>query len=813
MRRSRGTVRSSRLLAALAVSTIVLAACRPGGTSVRPAPQAPASRQLPTGALLDPAAPSFPVGNMPLAILPAPGPAGRCVLLLSGWREQGVQVIDTNTRRVLQTLPQPGAFLGLAFSPDGRTLYASGGDDDAIWRYDWSDGAAVFRDRLVLSQKEPGSPGRRYPAGLALSSDGTRLYVAENLADSLAVIDTGTGRVLANAPAGRSPYGVALAHDGTVWVSAWGADVIVAFSPDGHGGLTEAGRVRAGRHPSALLLNADSSRLFVASASTDQIAVVDTLARHVIATLRDPTPAGTVEGSTPNALALSPDGRRLYVAEADNNAVAAFDLSQDGQGRLSGRIPCEWYPTALAVADGSLVVVNGKGSGAGPNPDGPRPTSPLARDSRSYTLGQLDGTVTVLPLDLSGRALASMTGRVADANGWHRRMTATRYPPFEHVIYILKENRTYDQVLSDLPSGDGDPSLLFFPREVSPNHHALAERFGLFDRFFVNAEVSSQGHVWSTAAYVTDYGEKTIPSAYSSRFDEDDPGEADQPAAGYLWHAARDRGISFRNFGETMEKVTAADGTTRWQTRLPGLMEVSHPTYPGWDLAISDQVRADLWIADLQGYVATGRMPRLQLLWLPNDHTAGTRPGLPTPRAYMADNDLALGRIIEALSMSPFWKNTVVFVLEDDAQAGPDHVDSHRSILLVISAYNRPGVVHRFVNTTDILATIEQILGLRSLSQFDHFGQVLGDVFADTPDSTEFRALTPSVPWTELNPAATEGSTGLARPGQDEETLELGAVDSADDDLFNRVLWRAIKGSAPYPTSVRVPLLEQQRAR
>jgi YVTN family beta-propeller protein len=802
---------------------LILVGCHSTGASSQPSPPATSSRLLPTGALLDPAAPSFPAGNMPLAIVPAPGPAGRCVLSLSGWREQGVQVVDTVTRRVLQTLPQAGAFVGLAFSSDGNTLFASGGDDDSIWRYAWKEGAATFRDRLALADKEPGQPGRRYPAGLALSPDGTRLYVAENLADSVAVVDTTSRRVIENLPVGRFPYAVAVASDGTVWISAWGGDTVASFVPDGHGGLDEAGRVATGRHPSALLLNADSSRLFVASASTDRIAVVDTHARRVIAILRDPATAETIEGSTPNALALSVDGRRLFVAEADNNAVAVFDLSSAtagragaaGDDRLAGRLPCDWYPTALAVTGGSLVVVNGKGAGAGPNPDGPRPSSPLKRDSRSYTLGQLDGTITVLPLDWAAGALARMTRRVAQANGWDRKRRTGHYPPFEHVIYILKENRTYDQVLSDLPSGDGDPSLLFFPRDVSPNHHALAERFGLFDRFFVNAEVSSQGHVWSTAAYVTDYGEKTIPSAYSSRREEEDPGDADQPAAGYLWHSARERGILFRNYGEAMEKVVAANGTTRWQTRLPDLMEVSHPTYPGWDPAISDQVRAGLWIADLREYVSKGSMPGLQFLWLPNDHTAGTRPGLPTPRAYMADNDLALGRIVEALSASPFWKNTVVFVLEDDAQAGPDHVDSHRSILLVISAYNRPDVIHRFVNTTDVLATIEEILDLRSLSQFDHFGRVVSALFSDTPDLTPFSALTPSVPWTELNPPSPGGPAGIAQldPSEAGEELDLSAVDTVDDDLFNRVLWKAIKGPAPYPAPARLPLLDHQRAR
>jgi YVTN family beta-propeller protein len=798
---------------------LALAACRPG--SAPPAPGQMAARiQLPTGASLDPARPSFGVGNMPLAIAAAPGPVGRFVLLLSGWREQGLQVIDTGQGKVLQTLPQPGAFLGLAFSPDGKTLYASGGDDDAVWRYDWKDGAATFRDRLELAAKEKDKSGTRFPAGLAVSPDGSRLYVAENLAGSLAVLDAQDGRVLQRLPVGHFPYGVAVAADGTVWASAWGGDTIAAFAPDGSGMLKETARVEAGRHPSALLLNAAGTRLFVASASTDRVAVVDTQAKRVLATLDDPPPSGPAEGSTPNALALSPDGKRLFVAEADANAVAVFALSAatsgvaggEGKDRLAGRIPVDWYPAALAATSdktgNTLTVVNGKGRGTGPNPGQPQPDKRMAPTATTYTLGQLNGTVTVLPSAWSDAELATLTQRVDRANGWDRGRPARRYPPFEHVVYILKENRTYDQVLGDMPQGDGDPSLVFFPRRVSPNHHALAERFGLFDRFFVNAEVSNQGHPWSTSGYVTDFLEKTTPSDYSDRRDEGEegPGEADEPAGGWLWGIAKEKGISFRNYGETMSKAKGPDGSTVWKTPRAGLAEVSNLQYPGWDLSISDQVRADLWIADLHEAEKTGSFPALQLVWLPNDHTSGTRAGLPTPRAYMADNDYALGRMIEALSKSKFWPSTVVFVLEDDAQSGADHVDSHRSVLLVASPYNRPGLIHRFVNTTDVLATIEEILGLRSFSHFDHFGRTLADLFAAEPDLRPYEALPLAVPWTEVNPKPAKVDSAAA-------SLNLSIPDSGQDDLFNRVLWQAIQGDRPYPEERRMPLLELERGR
>jgi len=806
---------NDRIAATILVAALALA-CRPGpAPPARSRPgEAEVRLRLPTGVHLDPAGPSFAVGNMPLAVLPAPGLPGRFVLLLSGWREQGVQVVDAaqgaGQGKVLQTLPQPGAFLGLAFSPDEETLYASGGDDDAVWRYDWKDGAATFRDRLELAAKEKGKPGTRFPAGLALSPDGSRLYVAENLAGTLAVLDATDGRVLQRLPVGRFPYAVAVAADGTVWVSAWAEDTVAAFSPDTAGGnpLKASGRVEVGRHPSALLLNPDGTRLYVASASTDRVAVVDTHARRAVATLQDPPPSGPAEGSTPNALALSPDGKSLFVAEADANAVAVFDLASN---RLAGRIPVEWYPAALSMTGSSLAVVNGKGRGTGPNPAGPRPDKPLDKASSSYTLGQLNGSVTLLPATWTDTELTSLTRRVERANGWDARRPARRYPPFEHVIYILKENRTYDQVFGDLPQGDGDPSLVFFPREVSPNHHALAERFGLFDRFFVNAEVSNQGHPWSTSGYVTDFLEKTTPSDYSDRRDEGEEGagEADEPAGGWLWGIAREKGISFRNYGETMEKAQGPGGETVWKTKREGLAAVSNLKYPGWDLTLSDQLRADLWIADLQAAEKSGTMPALQLLWLPNDHTSGTRAGLPTPRAYMADNDYALARILEALSKSKFWKSTVVFVLEDDAQSGADHVDSHRSVLLVASPYNRPGLIHRFVNTTDVLATIEEILGLRSFSHFDHFGRTLADIFAAEPDLRPYEALPLAVPWTEVNPKPAAANTAAAASA----SLNLSIPDSGQDDLFNRVLWQAIKGERPYPSERRMPLLELERGR
>jgi hypothetical protein len=541
------------------------------------------------------------------------------------------------------------------------------------------------------------------------------------------------------------------------------------------------------------------------------------------------------------------------VAEADNNAVAVFDLTSTtagvaaarGDDRLAGRIPTGWYPTALAALGDTLFVVNGKGRGTGPNPTGPDPLHGRG-DPRAYTLGQTSGTLMTVAARMDREALARLSERVARANNWTGtgdlglgtgrlapggapsgvRSTQSpvpspqsrRYPPFEHVVYIIKENRTYDQVLGDVPGADGDTALLFFPRAVSPNHHALAERFGIFDRFFVNAEVSSQGHPWSTSAYVTEYTEKTTPSLYSDRRPEVNEGDADEPSTGYLWTAAAQKGLTVRNYGEYAEPDTAPGGAgggesrqaeraVRYRASRPSLAAVTNPDYPSFDMGIADQRRADVWLAELARYAQEGRMPALEVMHLPGDHTAGSRPGLCTPRACMADNDLALGRIVEGLSRSPFWRTTAVFVLEDDAQAGPDHVDSHRSVLLVISPYSRPGVVHRFVNTTDVLATIEEILGLAPLSQFDHYGRPLRNVWSATPDLRPFEALTPAQSIAERNPPRGVGARESRR-------LDLAAADRIDDAAFNRLLWRVVKGDGtPYPSPRRRSTLDVARER
>jgi DNA-binding beta-propeller fold protein YncE len=736
---------------------------------------------LPTGVRLDPVGEAVELGSLPLNVVVAPG-GNKAVVVLSGWREQGIQVIDLRTRQATQTLLQDGAFYGAVFSPDGRSLYVSGGNTDTLFVYAWNGGTAELANKFELAKaKTADGTGTSYPAGLAIAPNSKFVYVAENVGDHLAVVDAATGEVVQRFPTDHYPYGVIVSGDGHLFVSAWGSTTISEFRVLPEGTLAYLGRIEVGRHPSALA--ASGSRVYVALAGSDRVATVDTGPRKVIGYLHDSAPGAPPEGSTPNAIVISGDHKRLFIVVADNNAVAVFDLATS---KLLGRIPTDWYPTAAAEASTQLLILSGKGHGTHANPDGPVPNNFPFGKPLAYVLGQLNGSLRLVPSSMSAAQLTAFTRRVTAANNWQPQSAPRRYPPFKHVIYIIKENRTYDQVLGDVKEGDGDASLVYFPdTTVTPNHHALARRFGLFDRFFANAEVSSQGHMWSTAAYVTDYGEKVIPSGYAQKRGDMDGEDADTPERGFLWTQARGYGVTFRDYGEMVPGAG-------WPNEPKDLPPDVSPTYKPFDLTTLDQDRIDAWLAEFKAFLADDNMPQLEVMHLPNDHLAAGRPGKCTPKACMADNDLALARLVEALSHSLRWKDTVVFVVEDDAQAGPDHVDSHRAPFYAISAYNKPETIHRFVNTTDVVAAIEDILHMGRLSKFDYFSRSLSDIFSPTPNLTPYTPIIPKQDLNEKNPAKTTAAT-LS------EGLDLSDADRIDDQLYNRILWLMLKGEAPPP--------------
>ena len=725
---------------------------------------------LATGAQLEPVGRTIDAGNLPLTMTLTPE-RDRAVLVLSGYRSPGVQVVDLSAGNVAQTIPLNSAFIGAAFSPDGKTLYVSGGYDDVVHVYSWANKEATFvRDVNLRAGDKKGSS---FPAGIATSSDGRFVYVAENVADDVAVIDAATFAVVTRIKTDRYPYEVAVSKNGDVFVSAWGANTVSVIRDN-----AEVKRIDVGRHPSALALNGDT--LYVALASVDQIAIVDTKTMTRSGAIVDSVKR---EGTTPNALAFSRDGKQMYVAEAGNNAIAVFDLATK---KRHGRIPTGWYPTDVIVDDNRLVVLNAKGRGTAPNPQGPNPGT---KHEETYTLALVNGTVGIVELPVKN--LASLTQKVASINHW-QEAPRRAYPPFKHVIYIIKENRTYDQVLGDIKEGDGDASLLFFPRESTPNHHALAERFGLFDRFFTAGEVSQQGHFWSTAAYVTDYTEKTTHPLYAHKREDADEGDVDEPSEGYLWTRAAEKKKSVVIYGEMANPTEKGPVAGK-----PSVAPFLNPDYSPFDMNVSDQKRVDVWIRDFY----SKPLPALQVLHLPSDHTWGGRANKPTPRAYMADNDLALARIVSAVSKSRYWRDTVIFVVEDDAQDGPDHVDSHRSVMYAISAFSKKGTHHRFTNTTDVVGSIEQILGLTPMSWYDSYARPLSDVFGTNADLTPYEPIMPTVDFHELNPPNTPAAKKSA-------ALDFSKPDVADENEVNRILWSVVKGDdVPYPGGQRAPTL------
>ncbi len=762
---------------------------------LRPGRQPGGETLLANGWRVSPAGRSLNVGTLPLAL--AVRPDGRVLTLTSGYSANGLVVIDPIRWAVTDSVPLSAAWLGLALRRDGGA-FVSGGTTNRVWRLAETHGRWDRADSVVLAD----SGSDVFTGGLALSPRGDRLAVVGNLADSVYLLKASPLRRIVAAATGSHPYTAVFAPNGrTLWVSNWGDSTISVYGV-GRGGLTPRGAIPVAPRPSALLLSRDGRTLYVAHAAADEVSVVDVEAGRVEATIALGLTARAPHGSGPNALALAPDGRTLYVANGDNNAVAVVDLAREEGPRVAGLIPTAWYPTAVALSrDGhTLYVANGKGLGAGPNPEGP--TAPGARRNQ-YVAALLVGSVSAIPVPDAG-TLAGYTRQVLENSPYRDELLAQvpwpeRSPiprtvgdssPIRHVLYIIRENRTYDQVLGDDSRGDGDPRLSIFGDSVTPNAHALARQFVLFDNFYVNGDVSADGHMWSDAAIAGDYLEKTWPANYSGRRDWDFLAglPALDPLAGYLWDAARRAGVTTRNYGEMTQWDTA---TGRAAANDKGLEAITDPRFVGWDLAIPDSVRVDEFLRELGEAEASGTLPQLMIMDLPQDHTYGRQPGRPTPRAMVAENDRALGRLVEALARSRFWGQTAVFVLEDDAQNGPDHVDAHRSPLLVASPWLRRGMVDStFYTTASVLRTIELILGLKPMSQYDAGATPLFPAFTTQPDTTVYAALPSRWPLDEVNP--------LGRQRSSIDPRAFRAPDLADEDVLNREIWASAR-TTPMP--------------
>ena len=757
-------------------------------TRLVPGPLRDGAIELPSGWRIRPAGRQVTVGTLPLNLVTLSD--GSVLVTNNGYGENGLMRIDPVSARLVWRVRLPAAWLGLARAGrDWRdTVWVSGGASNRVYRFVWQGGAAWATDSAVLA--DSGAP--LFAAGIALLPRHGLAAVVGNLSDSVYLLDAATLQRRGAVAVGRRPYTV-VADSTHLYVSDWGDSTVSVIDLTAHPPI----RLSAwfvGPHPSALALR--GGELFVALAGSNGVARVDLTTGQVREQLTVALAPHAPVGSDPNALALSPDGRTLYVAMAGNNAVAVVHLRPTTM-RVAGLIPAGWYPTAVAVAaDGkTLFVANGKGAGSAANPDG------------KYIGNVITGSVSIVPVP-DATTLARYTREVYALSPFsNTRIRPTVRPSdrpsqLKHVVYVIRENRTYDQVFGDVPTGNGEPSLAIFNDSVTPNAHQMARRWVLFDNFYVDGEVSADGHEWTDRAFASEYNEKTWPQNYSGRRQWDFRSGEDvaNPRGAYLWDAALAKGRWVVNFGE-MTDSTARDSSDWRPARasLPGLRDITVPNYPGFVLDIADTTRARLFADSVDSWDRQGTFPDLVILWLPRDHTSGRRANQPTPRAMVADNDLALGLIVERLTRSAAWPALAVFALEDDAQNGPDHVDAHRSVLVLASPYARGGVVDStFYTTSSVVRSIGLILDLEPLSQYDAGATPLWSAFSRRVDVTPFTHVPNVWPLDERNAQAFRSRI----PARD-----LAEADAADEALLNWEIWTSVHpGSAPPPVRRSVSL-------
>lgn len=761
---------------------------------------------LPNGWALTPTGKQIPLGDLPLNMAVSPNKKWIAVTN-NGQSKQTLEIIDAVGGIKTDTILIPKSWYGLVFGQSGNTLYASGGHDNMVRIYKVNAGKISYADSIKLGEKWPVRIG---VAGMDVDESQLRkLFVVTREDSSLYVFDIGSKNLLNKVKVGSEAYTCKLSGDKKLlFISLWGDKKIAVYDV---AAAKIISHISTGDHPNELLLSANGKLLFVANANDNSVNIIDTKTHQVIQTLNAALYPGAPAGSTSNGLALSEDGKTLYVANADNNCLAVFDVRDPRKVVSKGFIPTGWYPTNVKVIGRKIYVTNGKGNSSFANPNGPNPISKKqvvlrhAGDSSKpvtvqYIAGLFRGTMSII--NEPNAALAAKYSKAVYENTPYVReqeMHAKGEPgnpipsnvgdtsPIKHVFYIIKENRTYDQVLGDMPAGNGDTSLTLFGRFYTPNQHKIVDEFVLVDNFFVDAEVSADGHNWSMGAYATDYLEKTWPSSYGGRGGtyggEGERAIANNPR-GFIWDNAKRNNVTYRTYGEF---------TQNNKPTVPSL--IGHvANYRGYDLSFRDTARFYQWKHDFDSLLAANAVPQLTTLRFGNDHTEGMRAGKPTPYAHVADNDLAVGMFIDYLSKSPIWKTSVVFILEDDAQNGPDHVDAHRSPLYVVGPYvKRRSTDHTPYTTSGVLRTIELILGMPPMTQYDAAATPLFRMFTSNPDYTPFTHLPSNVNLNDKNP----GKTALSAQA---EAYKWDKEDAVPDLVFNDMLWLGLKGiKAPAP--------------
>ena len=794
---------------------------------------------LNTGWTIQPAGKQLDVDTMPMSAALAPD--GQYMLVLNGgFKPPSISVIDIRQMKETSRVPVPDAWLGLAFSPKGDFVYVGGGSKATVFEFAYHDGTLKAAREFVIVEQAKRTV-KDFIGDVALTPDGHLIYAADLYHDRLVIINPQSGMLIGEVKTGRRPYRILFPKERkTYFVSSWADGSVSQFQTADN---APAGIIRLGPHtvdmvwkpgkpetmgegdPAAASIKDLQGRLFVAAANTNLVYSVGLTDNGDMRRLENINVALTPDhplGMTPSALALSPDAKRLYIACSDANAVASVDVSQT-RSVVQGFIPTGWYPMAVNVLpDNRVAILNGRGLGSHPNPKGPDPTKHASMideggKSAEYILRIQTGTISFVdaPSDkdlaaYSDRVLAnspyrdSMMEEAAIPQGNPVPAHPTDPSPIKHVVYIVQENRTYDQVLGDMKKGNGDPSLVLFGEKVTPNHHKIANDFVLFDNFYVSSDVSADGHNWATAAIAPDYTIKLSPNSYAGRrkggYDYEGQEIANRPPAGYIWTNARQAGISMRNYGyfATNRKTPGPNGEQIESSRDAVLGPVTNPNYRAFDLEYSDIERAKVFLKDLAQFETSGEMPKLIFMRMGNDHTYGAQAGKIAPQSLVADNDQGIGMVVEGISKSKFWRETAIFIIEDDAQNGCDHVDSHRSPAYLVSPYAKRGAVDSSMyNTTSVLRTIELIVGLRPMTVFDAAARPMFAALQSAPDWTPFTAEKPRIPLDARNPAGTAAARRTAAMDFDEE-------DRIDDDELNAILWAAIKGpDVPAPVPVR----------
>jgi len=764
---------------------------------------------LPNGWRLTPVGKMLSLGDLPLNIAVSPSKK-LAAITNNGQSDQTIQLVDIEREVVLDSIIIGKAWLGLTFSGDGKYLYASGGNDNIIIRY------AIRNNRLsVYDTIRIGIP---WPeeisvAGLAVDDAKNRLYVVTKENNSLYVIDTQTKKVISKYSLGGEGYTCILSPDHKMlYISCWGCDKIVLFDTYQQ---KITGSIPVGDNPNDLCITGNGQYLFVANANDNSVSVIDTRQMKVIETLNSALYPDAPTGSTPNSVALSKDEKILFIANADNNCLAVFDLSIPGSGKSKGFIPTAWYPTCVRIANNKILVSNGKGLSSLANPYGP---NPIQKDEEvvyqeggrekkikvQYIGGLFRGTLGIINIPddkqmaLYSQAVYNNTPYIKKKELISEGTTGNPIPqkvgdasPIKHVFYIIKENRTYDQVLGDMPEGNGDRNLVLFGENITPNQHALAREFVLLDNFYVDGEVSADGHSWTMGAYATDYLEKNWPTSYGDRGGAY-PGEGGREIAnnknGFLWDNCQRNGVSFRTYGEFMGDKGP---------NIPVLKDHFCKYFTLWDQSVRDTVRFNQWRRDFDSLLTAGALPQLNTIRFINDHTEGLSLGKPTPFANVADNDLAVGMFVDYLSHSSVWKNSLVLIVEDDAQNGPDHVDAHRSTAYIAGGYVKKNFVdHTPYTTSSLLRTIELILGLPPMSQYDAPAVPLWRSMNNTPDHPSFKVRPCLVDLNEKNLAENKWQ-------RKSEMFDFTKEDMVSDADFNEVIWKAVKGlDSPCPPTV-----------